>query len=204
MAHLHYSDFTDSHWYSGSPTDGAGIWIRDPVIDGVTTLDDAMELLDQARKEVQAIQNAVGTNPQGAVASLALRLDPRVSPEGHPRGLVRPLRGANSSSGTLANVDRWWDWGANYAQFGVSGTFISTNTASVTFNASYFTGIPPRIVIPKFVTTTDRIGAAQLDASSITETGFDAKVRAFNGSGSWTTPDFTFRIAWIAYGGFPA
>lgn len=206
QSHVHYADYTDSHWYSGSPTDGAGIWIRNPIIDGdpENTLDQAMELLDQARKETQAIEAALGTDPAGSHTRATTRLSKRLSPSGIRRGGCYWLRGPNPVAGTYSTVHEWYNKGAIYYQFGEDGPYTGVTSQAITFTKSYFTSLAPDIIVCTAATTGQRLLAIQPRPASISTSGFTVDVRGFNAAGSWSTPDFNWYVVWCAIGGFPS
>lgn len=188
------TDYQDSLFWAGSSIDTPGIWLRKPVIDGVTKANEAMRLLDQARKEVQAIQNVIGTDIRGSKSDLAARLDVRLSPSGIPRGFVHRV-----------DTNDWFTGGISYVQFGVD-TLASTGigTQVVTFPRAYFTSLQPDVIVLHFSTVSQQVGAVQLDITSVTTTQFRYRIRARQGAGGWGNPDQLHDVLWAAFGGFPA
>ena len=197
--------FANSPYYIGSTVGGPGIWIRDPVIDGLTPITRAMDLLDQARKEVQAIQNILGTDVAGSATDLATRLSKRLSPAGIGRGRALPLRSANTVAGTFEPVAGWYTGKTLFYQFGKSAQTSGVSTVTITYTQAYFPGFEPKIVIAKYVANSAHpdVGAAQLDKTSITDTQFDVTVQGWRSDASWGQPDRSFNILWIAIGGIP-
>jgi len=186
-------------------------WIREPVIDGKTKLNRAMELLGQCRDEITAIETVLGTGLKGSSADLATRLATRISPSGILRGQVYALRGPNADPTSLFSLAKWRTGGNTYVQFGQSA-LISDALETITFTRAYFTGLPPAIVIAQYGSTANSghpLGDIQVARDQITITNF--KVRSFHffgagGSASWAVADTStsFRCTWIALGGFPS
>lgn len=205
------STYLDSPFWAGSPTDSGGIWIRNPVKDGeVITgggLNEAMRVLDQARKEVQAIENVLGLGLKGSAASLAARLAQRVSPSGIGRGQCIMLRTHNTTPGTYNQITNWYVQGASYVQFGKEDVGTGQLSVTITYPKSYFSSNPPTGIICCFADRsagTQRVGQVQLDVTSIGLTTFRVLFRQFDGANAWTSTSTLISILWAAFGGFPS
>lgn len=189
----------------------AQFWIRDPVIDGQTSLTRAMELLGQCRDEIAAIEAALGTVPKGSSADVAARLSTRLSRSGILRGHVHAIRGPNADPTTLFSASGWRTGGNTYVQFGQSA-LVSAGLSTITFTRAYFTSLPPAIVVAHYGSTANTghpLGDVQVARDQITITDF--KVRTYHffgsgGSGTWAVADTStsFRVTWVALGGFPS
>jgi len=208
QTHLHYADYQDSHWWTGSPTDGAGIWIRDPILDGDVSngVDNAMELLDQARKEVQAVQNMFGTDPAGTRTTLKDRLAYRVSPSGIRRGGVVSLRGPNATVGSGSTVHDWYEGGSIYWQlFRFQAATAGLGLVTATYNRSYFTSLEPDLVIVQMDRAgNELLGSVQIQPSTITVNSFKFTARTFDSNRNWGAPGGRPFYTCLAVGGFPS
>ncbi len=200
------TDYTDSEFWAGSSVDSPGIWVRDPVIDGVTKLNEAMRLLDQARKEVQAIENVLGTDVAGSETDLTTRLNRRLSPCGLQRAWIHQLRGVNPTVGTYNNGENWYQGGTVYVQMGVYNISLVQAKHTITYQKAYFTALPPEVIVCCMQTSNQRVAVCQLDVTSLSSlTAFQVGVRGYSSSGSWGFADtLAHRIIWIAFGGFPS
>lgn len=203
------SDYTDSDFWAGSPTDSAGVWIRNPQKDGEEFpgggLNEGMRLLDQARKEVQAIENVLGVDVAGSRANLETRLQARVSPSGLQRGMTYMLRSPNAVPGTFNRATNWYDRGSIFMQFNVDGPYTGVTSATITYPQAYFTAIPPLAVVACMVSRADqRLSQCQLQVTTIGITTFTVTFRGWRTDGSWGVIDTNRDVMWCAIGGFPA
>lgn len=205
------STYLDSAFWGGSPTDSGGIWIRSPVKDGEVVagggLNEAVRLLDQARKEVQAIENVLGLGLKGSLGSLAERLDRRVSPCGIGRAQCVMVRTPNATPGTPTKVTNWYDAGARFIQFGKEDVGTGQLAVTITYPKAYFSANPPTAIVACMVDRsagTQRLSQVQLDTTSIGLTTFRVMFRQFDSGGSWTSTSTAVSVLWAALGGFPA
>lgn len=190
----------------------SNVWVRKPVIDGYTSLDDAMALLGQGRDEVAAIQTELGTDPStNAYNTLAERLKTRLSRSGNPRGRVHPARRVNTD-GDMATpefepISGWWEKEPGtqplYVFPGISVGFTTVNN-TVTWEGSFVYDIRPRLVIAKYVSQSSSPRVGTVTVSSLGRTGFDTRTQAYqNDLATWGNPDRLFWIVYFAVGGRP-
>jgi len=188
----------------------SSIWVRKPMLDGFTTVDRAMTVLDQAREEVAAIETELGT----VVAStgyneLVERLATRFSKSGHARGRLQPLRKWNREDNEFpsAPVLGWWDKAPEitpqYILTAISSVLSGANP-TVTFPIAYT--VKPDAVIARYVSpvNTPIVGSVVILEDQISTVDFDGRVQAYNSNKTaWGTPNRDYWIAYVAIGGTP-
>ena len=187
------------------------LWIPNPIIDGRTTLTEAMQELEQGRRELQQIETILGAMVAGSTFStLKALLDVKLSPSGIRRGQVFMARGPNPSPSAASSVAGWDNSGNVYVQFGEDGVFSGNNRETITFPNAYLTGAIPSYIIAQYnplSTASNGLGDVQVYHDTITPADFEFSARhyASGGSGSLASPPSqNYRVLWMAFGGFAA
>lgn len=187
--------YTDTDFWNGH------LWLREPAIDGQTALNECLRRTDDARKNVQAIETALGTVIRGSAANLVTRLSYRLSKSGIGRGQCYPLRPPNTVAGTLIGVKDWFERSPVNYQFGQVSVALGVGTTTVTYPSAY--AVAPNIIIAGFVAddTAKRCGQVQIVHDLITTTTFTVVAKAFWAGGTWREPDFAYKVLFVAIGG---